>query len=200
MITMGEMLGLHLSEIANMTTWGWIQFVLATPVVFYCSADVFTRGYQSVIHWSPNMWTLISLGSGAAYLFSIVALMFPGLFPDQFKMHGAVHLYFEAATVILTLILLGQVLELKARGQTNSAIRALLNLVPPEATVIRDGHEQTVPLDQIVLQDVLKIRPGEKIPIDGEVTKGRSVIDESMIKERLCLLKKIRVTLLPVAH
>ncbi len=180
-ITMGEMAGLHLSGIAGMTIWGWIQFALATPVVFYCSASFFTRGYQSVIHWSPNMWTLISLGSGAAYLFSIVALVFPGLFPDQFKIDGAVHLYFEAATVILTLILLGQVLELKARGQTNSAIRALLNLVPPEATVIREGKELTLPLDEVVLQDVLKIKPGEKIPVDGKVIKGRSVIDESMI-------------------
>jgi Cu2+-exporting ATPase len=103
------------------------------------------------------------------------------VFPDEFKVDGAVHLYFEAATVILTLILLGQVLELKARGQTNSAIRALLNLVPPEATVIRDGNEYTIPLEKVLLKDILKIKPGEKIPVDGQVTKGRSVIDESMI-------------------
>jgi heavy metal translocating P-type ATPase len=180
-ITMGEMTGLHLSQVASMTTWGWIQFVLSTPVIFYCSADFFKRGYQSVIHWSPNMWTLISLGAGAAYLFSIIALVFPTIFPDQFKMDGAVHLYFEAATVILSLILLGQVLELKARGQTNSAIRALLNLVPPEATVIRNGQEQTIPLEQVVLNDIIKVKPGEKIPVDGEVIKGHSSIDESMI-------------------
>ncbi len=181
LITMGEMLGLHLSQIATKTTWGWIQFVLSTPVLFYCSADFFIRGYQSVIRWSPNMWTLVSLGTGAAYLFSIVALVFPDVFPDQFKMDGAVHLYFEAATVILSLILLGQVLELKARGQTNSAIRALLNLVPPEATVIRNGQEQNIPLEQVVLNDILKIKPGEKIPVDGEVVKGHSAVDESMI-------------------
>lgn len=180
-ITMGEMTRLHLSQLASMTTWGWIQFALSTPVIFYCSGDFFKRGYQSVIHWSPNMWTLISLGAGAAYLFSIVALVFPDLFPDQFKMDGAVHLYFEAATVILSLILLGQVLELKARGQTNSAIRALLNLVPPDATVIRNGQEQKIPLEQVTLNDILKIKPGEKIPVDGQVVKGHSSIDESMI-------------------
>jgi heavy metal translocating P-type ATPase len=180
-IVMGEMIGLHLSQIASMKTWGWVQFALSTPVLFYCSAEFFKRGYQSVIHWSPNMWTLISLGAGAAYLFSIVALVFPSIFPDQFKLNGTVHLYFEAATVILSLILLGQVLELKARGQTNSAIRALLNLVPPEATVIRNGQEETIPLEHVVLNDIIKIKPGEKIPVDGEVTKGRSSIDESMI-------------------
>lgn len=180
-IAMGEMTGLHLTELASKTTWGWIQFILSTPVLFYCSADFFKRGYLSVIRRSPNMWTLISLGAGSAYLFSIVALVFPDQFPDQFKMDGAVHLYFEAATVILTLILLGQVLELKARGQTNSAIRALLNLVPPEATVIRNGQEQKIPLEQVTLNDILKIKPGEKLPVDGAVVKGHSSIDESMI-------------------
>ncbi len=181
LIAMSEMLGLPLSQIVSKTTWGWIQFILSTPVLFYCSGDFFKRGYLSVIRWSPNMWTLISLGAGSAYLFSIVALLFPGVFPDQFKMDGAVHLYFEAAAVILTLILLGQVLELKARGQTNSAIRALLNLVPPEATVIKDGREQTIPLELVKLNDTLKVKPGEKIPVDGEVLSGHSAVDESMI-------------------
>lgn len=114
-------------------------------------------------------------------MFSIVALIFPDIFPDQFRMNGSVHLYFEAATVILTLILLGQVLELKARGRTNSAIRALLNLVPPQATVIKDGVEQVVPLEHVQVNDVLRIKPGEKIPVDGEVVSGRSSVDESMI-------------------
>ena len=177
-IAMAEMAG---SQIASTTTWGWIQFILATPVLIYCSGDFFKRGYLSVIRWSPNMWTLISLGAGAAYLFSIIALVFPDLFPDQFKIDGAVHLYFEAATVILTLILLGQVLELKARSQTNSAIRALLNLVPPEATVIRNGQEKKIPLEHVVLNDILKIKPGERIPVDGQVVKGHSAVDESMI-------------------
>ncbi len=181
LIAMGEMMGLHLSAIATKTTWGWIQFILSTPVLLYCSIEFFKRGYLSVIRWSPNMWTLISLGAGSAYLFSIVALVSPDLFPDQFKMDGAVHLYFEAATVILTLILLGQVLELKAHGQTNSAIRALLNLVPPEATVIRNGQEQKIPLEHVKLNDLLKIKPGEKVPVDGIVMKGHSSVDESMI-------------------
>jgi heavy metal translocating P-type ATPase len=180
-IAMSDMIGLHLSNIASATAWGWIQFILSTPVLFYCSIDFFKRGYRSVINKSPNMWTLISLGSGAAYLFSVIALIFPDLFPDQFKMHGAVHLYFEAAAVILTLILLGQVLELKAHGKTNSAIRALLNLVPPVATVIKNGVEQTIPLEHVQLNDILKIKPGEKIPVDGIVLKGKSSIDESMI-------------------
>ena len=128
------------------------------------------------------MWTLITLGAGAAYLFSIFALLFPDIFPDQFKSEGgAVHLYFEAAVVILTLILLGQLLEAKARSQTNSAIKELLNLVPPEATVIRDGEEMTIPLEHVKLDDIIKIKPGEKIPVDGEITDGRSSIDESMI-------------------
>jgi heavy metal translocating P-type ATPase len=181
LIAMSEMIGLHFSEMVGASVLGWIQFIFSTPVIFYCCADFFTRGYRSVVNRSPNMWTLISIGAGAAYLFSIVALIFPDLFPDQFKMDGDVHLYFEAATVILTLILLGQVLELKARGQTNSAIRALLNLVPPEATVIRNGQEQTIPLEQVQLGDILKIKPGEKIPVDGEVVKGNSSVNESMI-------------------
>jgi len=181
LIAMGEMVGIHFHQIASGQTLGWIQFALATPVVVYSCGDFFTRGYRSIARWSPNMWTLISLGAGAAYLFSIVALVFPEIFPNEFKMDGAVHLYFEAATVILSLILLGQVLELKARSRTNSAIRALLNLVPPDVTVIRNGHEAIIPLEQVVLNDILKVKPGEKVAVDGQVTKGNSSVDESMI-------------------
>ena len=138
-IAMSEMIGISLEQLASNSTWGWIQFVLSTPVIFYSCREFFIRGYYSVINKSPNMWTLISLGAGAAYGFSIIALIFPDIFPDQFKTaSGTVHLYFEAATVILTLILLGQVLEVMARGQTNSAIRELLNLVPQKTTVIRE--------------------------------------------------------------
>ena len=180
-IAMGEMAGLPLSEMVKKTTWGWVQFALSTPVLIYCSGDFFKRGYLSVIRKSPNMWTLISMGAGAAYLFSVVALLFPDIFPDHFKMNGAVQLYFEAAAVILTLILLGQVLELKARGRTNGAIRALLNLVPPEATVVRNGQEKKIPLEHVKIGDILKIKPGEKIPVDGKVIKGHSAVDESMI-------------------
>jgi Cu2+-exporting ATPase len=180
-LAMGEMIGLHLSHYVNPKILGWIQFVLATPVVFYCCGDFFTRGFRSIVTWSPNMWTLISLGAGAAYLFSIVALIFPDIFPDQFKMNGIVHLYFEAATVILSLILLGQVLELRARGRTNSAIRALLNLVPPHATLVKNGVEKIVPLEHVQVNDILRIKPGEKIPVDGQLVSGNSTVDESMI-------------------
>lgn len=181
-IAMSDMVGLSLSGIASAKTWGSIQLVLSTPVIFYSCWNFFVRGYKSISNRSPNMWTLITLGAGSAYLFSIVALLFPDIFPDQFKSEGgAVHLYFEAAVVILTLILLGQLLEAKARSQTNSAIKELLNLVPPEATVIRDGEEVTIPLEQVKLNDIIKIKPGEKIPVDGEITEGKSSIDESMI-------------------
>ncbi len=191
MLAMSEMVGLHLSHYMNPTVLGWIQFALATPVVVYSCGDFFTRGFKSIVTWSPNMWTLISLGAGAAYLFSIVALVSPDIFPDQFKMNGSVHLYFEAATVILTLILLGQVLELKARGQTNSAIRELLNLVPPQATVIKDGMEKVVSLEHVHLNDIIRIKPGEKIPVDGEVVAGMSSVDESMITGEPVPVEKI---------
>lgn len=181
-IAMSDMIGVSLSGIAREQTWGWVQFVLSTPVIFYSCRAFFVRGYKSIINRSPNMWTLITLGAGSAYLFSIVALLFPEIFPDQFKSQsGAVHLYFEAAVVILTLILLGQLLEAKARSQTNSAIKELLNLVPPEATVIREGEEMTIPLEHVQLNDIIKIKPGEKIPVDGEIVEGKSSIDESMI-------------------
>ena len=182
LIAMGEMAGISLTGIASESTWGWIQWLLATPVVFYSSGDFFIRGYHSVVNKSPNMWTLISIGAGTAYLFSVIALIFPDLFPDQFKSEsGIVHLYFEAAAVILTLILLGQVLELKAKNQTNSAIRELLNLVPPNAIVIKEGQERIISLDELQINDIVKIKPGEKIPVDGEIVEGKSSIDESMI-------------------
>lgn len=180
-MSMGEMIGLNLSSLASATTWGWVQLALTIPVVFYASADFFKRGYLSVVRWSPNMWTLIMLGAGSALLFSVVSLIFPGIFPDEFKEHGAVHLYFESATVILTLVLLGQVLELRAHGQTSSAIRELLNLVPSMASVIRNGKEEKIPLEHVVVNDILKVRPGEKIPVDGKVVTGSSAIDESMV-------------------
>lgn len=128
------------------------------------------------------MWTLISIGVGAAYLFSVAGLLVPGLFPDQFKdSMGNVHLYFEAAAVILTLVLLGQVMELRAHSKTNSAIRELLNLVPPVARIIRNGHEEEIPLEQVQPGDILKVKPGEKVPVDGVITEGNTILDESMI-------------------
>ncbi len=181
-IAMSEMIGVSLTGIASTKTLGWIQLVLSTPVIFYSCWNFFVRGYKSIINRSPNMWSLIMFGAGAAYLFSIVALLFPDLFPAQFKSEeGDVHLYFEASVVILTLILLGQLMEAKARSQTNSAIKELLNLVPPEATVIREGEEMIIPLEHVKLDDILKIKPGEKIPVDGEIVEGKSSVDESMI-------------------
>ena len=182
LIAMSEVVGISLAGIASERTMGWIQLLLSLPVIFYTTKEFFIRGFHSIVNLFPNMWTLITIGVGAAFLFSLFGLLFPDLFPPQFKTEeGNVHLYFEVATVILTLILLGQVLEHKARSQTSSAIKELLNLVPPEATVIRDGTEKVIPLEEIRLDDIIKIKPGEKIPVDGEIIEGNSTIDESMI-------------------
>jgi Cu2+-exporting ATPase len=173
---------LHLENFASKKVWDWIEFALATPVVFYSSREFFKRGWSSIRRWAPNMWTLISIGVGAAYLFSVFGLLVPGIFPNQFKdLQGNVHLYFEAAAVILTLVLLGQVLELRAHSKTNSAIKALLNLVPPVARVIRNGQEEEIPLEKVQVGDILRVKPGEKVPVDGIITDGAAVIDESMI-------------------
>ena len=182
-IAMSDFFGfLHLDNILSKKTLGWIEFMLASPVVFYAGWDFFRRGWSSVIRWSPNMWTLISIGVGTAYLFSVIGLILPGIFPSQFKdEQGNVHLYFEAASVILTLVLLGQVLELRAHSRTGSAIRALLDLVPPVARIIRNGHEEEIPLEGVRVGDILRVRPGEKIPVDGILTEGTANIDESMI-------------------
>jgi len=182
-IAMSEYLSfLNLEAFASKRVLGWGEFFLATPVLFYSSWSFFKRGWSSIRRWSPNMWTLISIGVGAAYLFSVFALLIPGVFPGQFKdANGNVHLYFEAAAIILTLVLLGQVLELKAHGKTNSAIKALLDLAPPIARIIRNGHEEEIPLEEVQVGDILRVKPGEKIPVDGIITDGIAVIDESMI-------------------
>jgi len=173
---------LHPENIASKKVWSWIEFILATPVVLYSGWVFFKRGWSSVRRWAPNMWTLISIGVGSAYLFSVFALLFPSIFPSQFKdMQGNVHLYFEASAVIITLVLMGQVLELKAHGKTNSAIKALLNLVPPVARLVTNGKEVEIPLEQVKAGDILRVKPGEKIPVDGVITDGNAVIDESMI-------------------
>lgn len=173
---------INFESIAHKKVWNWIEFVLATPVLFYSSWDFFRRGWSSIVRWMPNMWTLISIGVGAAYIFSVIALLFPGLFPPQFQDAGGnVHIYFEAVAVILTLVLLGQVLELRAHSKTNSAIKALLGLVPPIARVVRNGEEKEIPLEEVAAGDILKVKPGEKIPVDGVISDGTAVIDESMI-------------------
>ncbi|MBY0459019.1 MAG: copper-translocating P-type ATPase, partial [Gemmataceae bacterium] len=141
----------------------------------------FARGWRSVTTRNLNMFTLIALGVGAAYLYSLVAVLAPGLFPDSFRRHGQVEVYFEAAAVIVTLVLLGQVLELRARGRTGAAIRGLLSLAPATARIVRDGVERDAPLDEVRVGDVLRVRPGEKVPADGHLADGRSAVDESMV-------------------
>jgi Cu+-exporting ATPase len=162
---------------------GWIEFALATPVVLWAGWPFFERGWESVTHRSPNMFTLIAIGSGSAYLYSVAAVVAPGIFPATFRdMSGNLGLYFEAAAVITVLVLLGQVLELKARSQTSGAIKALLGLAPKTARrIAADGSEQDVDLNAIQVGDNLRVRPGEKIPTDGVVTEGRSSVDESMV-------------------
>jgi Cu+-exporting ATPase len=161
----------------------WLQLALATPVVLWGGAPFFHRGWASIVNRSPNMFTLIALGTGTAYGYSVVAALVPGLFPPAVRTHGGeVGLYFEVAAVITVLVLLGQVLELRARSRTSGAIRALLGLVPTTARVIRDdGREEDVPLDQVAVGDRLRVRPGERVPVDGAVLEGRSAVDESMI-------------------
>jgi Cu+-exporting ATPase len=161
----------------------WLQLALATPVVLWAGRPFFTRGWTSVRTRKLNMFTLIAMGTGVAWLFSVVATVAPGLFPDSFQtMDGTVAVYFEAAAVITTLVLLGQVLELRAREQTSGAIRALLDLTPKMAHRLgADGAEQDVTLDLVQLGDLLRIRPGEKVPVDGVVEEGRSSLDEALI-------------------
>lgn len=161
----------------------WIQFALATPVVLWGGWPFFVRGVQSVRTMNLNMFTLIALGVGVAYFFSVVATVAPGIFPDAFRgMHGQVAIYYEAAAVITTLVLLGQVLELRARSQTSGAIRALLELAPPTAHRINDdGSEEEVSVDHLREGDRLRVRPGEKVPVDGEIIEGKSSVDESMV-------------------
>jgi Cu+-exporting ATPase len=162
---------------------GWIQFLLATPVVLWGGLPFFERGAASIINRSPNMFTLIAIGSGAAWIYSVAAFFIPGIFPENLRgPAGTAPLYFEAAAVITTLVLLGQVLELRARSQTSSAIRELLGLAPKNARVIMpDGIEHDIPLGDVQVGAMLRVRPGEKIPVDGEVAEGRSLVDESMV-------------------
>ncbi len=164
------------------STQSWVELVLATPVVLWAGLPFFERCIQSFVNRSPNMWTLIGLGTGAAYLYSVAATVAPGVFPDAFNAHGRVGVYFEAAAVIISLTLMGQVLELKARSQTSAAIKSLLGLAPKTARRINlDGAEEDVPLTHVHVGDMLRVRPGEKVPVDGVVTEGSSSLDESMI-------------------
>ena len=183
LIAMSEMMPNNpLYAVLEQKYWNWIQFILSIPVVFYATWMFFQRAYRSIITWNLNMFTLIGIGAGVAWLFSIVGMLLPDVFPEQFKTeHGTVHVYFEAATVILTLVLLGQVLEARAHSKTNSAIKELLKLAPNKAIKVVEGEEIEVSLDDIEIGDVLKVKPGDKIPVDGIITEGQSAIDESMI-------------------
>lgn len=182
-VTMGPMLGLPVRDWIGERTAIWLEFVLATPVVLWAAIPFFKRGWDSIVNRSPNMWTLISIGVGAAYAYSVVATLFPDIFPHSFRGHGgSVPVYFEAAAVIVALVFLGQVLELRARERTGSAIRALLDLAPKTARRIEaDGSESDVPLDAVNAGDRLRVRPGDSVPVDGVVVEGRSSVDESMI-------------------
>ena len=183
LIGMNDVLpGRPLERVVSMDALGWIQFVLATPVVLWGGWPFFVRAWESIVNVSLNMFTLIGLGVAVAYIYSVIAKLFPDVFPDSFKEHGVVPVYFEAAAVITTLVLLGQVLELKARGRTGAAIRALLALAPKTARRVRaDGADEDVPLDQVRAGDLLRVRPGEKVPTDGIVFEGTSSVDESMV-------------------
>lgn len=171
-----------LTKITSQQNWNWIQLVLSIPVMFYAGWMFFQRAWRSVVTRNLNMFTLIGIGTGVAFLFSVIAMLVPGIFPAQFRtMSGSVFVYFEAATVIITLVLLGQLLEAKAHSRTSGAIKALLKLVPSDATLIINGEEKIIPVDEIKKGDRLRVKPGEKIAVDGKVLEGESSIDESMI-------------------
>jgi len=171
----------------------WSEMLLSLPIVLWAGAPFFVRGWRSIIQRSPNMWTLIGIGTGAAFVYSVVAALAPGLFPASFVSHGRIGVYFEAAAVIISLTLLGQMLELRARSQTSAAIKSLLGLAPKTARRIApDGTEEDVPLNQVHVGDQLRVRPGEKVPVDGVVIEGVSAIDESMLTgEPLPVTKRV---------
>ena len=182
LVVMPHLFGFDLSHRVPHRTLAWSQFALATPVVLWGGLPFFQRGWASLVHRSPNMFTLIAMGTGVAWLYSVFGTVSPQVFPNTFRNPmGGVDLYYEAAAVITTLVLLGQVLELRARSATSSAIRALLNLAPKQARIVREGIEADIPLDQVVIGDILRVRPGENVPVDGVITEGQSSIDESMI-------------------
>jgi len=182
-VAMGEMIpGNPLTKLLSQNSWNWVQLVLSLPVVFYACWIFYERAWKSVVTGNLNMFTLIGIGTGVAWVFSVIALLFPSVFPDQFKTEaGTVFVYFEATTVILTLVLLGQLLEAKAHSQTNGAIKELLKLAPTEATLVTADGDRVISIHAIKVGDSLRVKPGEKVPVDGNITEGQSDIDESMI-------------------
>jgi len=183
LIAMSEVIpGKPLQKNLSPVALSWLQLILATPVVFWGGWPFFQRGWASIVSRSPNMFTLIALGTGAAYIYSLIATIAPGIFPESFQDDmGKIGTYFEAAAVITTLVLLGQVLELRARSRTGAAIRALLKLAPTTARRLTDGSEEDISLDEAYPGDRLRVRPGEKVPVDGVVLEGKSSVDESMV-------------------
>ncbi|MFH0129889.1 copper-transporting P-type ATPase [Variovorax sp. VaC1] len=183
----------HRLQWFDMTTQSWVELVLTVPIVLWAGWPFFERAVQSVVHRSPNMWTLIGLGTSAAFVYSVVATLAPGVFPASFVSMGRVAVYFEAAAVIISLTLLGQILELKARSQTSAAIKSLLGLAPKTARRIgADGTEEDVPIAHVHVGDRLRVRPGEKVPVDGVVIEGGSAVDESMLTgEPLPVTKRV---------
>jgi Cu+-exporting ATPase len=182
LLAMGDMaLGMGLGGRIDMRATNWIGLLFATPVVLWAGWPFFERAWASVVNRSPNMFTLIAMGVGSAYVFSAAGTVAPGLFPDGVRVHGVVETYFDTAVVITVLVLLGQILELRARSRTSAAIRQLLGLAPKTARVIRDGSEEDIPLQHVVVGDVIRVRPGEKMPVDGIVIDGRSSVDEAMV-------------------
>lgn len=180
-VTVLAMAGHSLALMAPQTQ-NWVELILATPIVLWAGWPFFVRGVQSVITRNPNMWTLIGSGTSAAYFYSVAATVAPNIFPASFVEHGRVGVYFEAAAVIISLTLLGQIFELKARSQTSAAIKSLLGLAPKTARRIgSDGSEEDIPLTHVHIGDRLRVRPGEKVPVDGVVEEGASVVDESML-------------------
>jgi len=195
LIAMSEMIpGQPLQHAVSPRLLTWLQLALTTPAVLWGGWPFFQRGWASIVNRSLNMFTLIAMGTGTAYLYSLLGALFPELFPPAFRGHGGeVAIYFEAAAVITTLVLLGQVLELRARSQTSSSIKALLGLAPKTARVIRPtGAEEDIPLDQVLPNDTLRVRPGEKVPVDGVVLEGASSVNESMITGEPVPVEKVQ--------
>lgn len=181
-LTMGELVALPVRDWIGHQIASYLEFALATPIILWAALPFFKRGWDSLVNRSPNMWTLISLGVGAAYLYSLVATFLPGVFPDAYRMGHGVGTYYEAAVVIVALVFVGQVLELRARERTGDAIRALLDLAPKTARrILTDGSEYDAPLENIMEGDRLRVRPGDAVPVDGIVIEGRSSLDESML-------------------
>ena len=193
-IAMSDLIpSLPLQKAVSVSNLVWIQLILATPVVLWAGLPFFQRGWASLIYRKLNMFTLIATGVGVAYIYSLFAALVPGIFPDTFRVEGAVAVYFEAAAVITTLVLLGQVLELRARSRTSGALRALLDLSPKMARRLDDhGGEEDIPLDALLAGNKLRVRPGEKVPVDGVILEGESAVDESMVTGESMPIKKRR--------